>query len=109
MTPRFVSITGLALLPIALSAQFLDPNVLKKRNPIDATAPPITATIRASATSELDQIQQVECGNADSGLGISRVWLLAESATNVGGPWKPGDPTYWGGPSDSYRIALDRR
>ncbi len=29
----------------------------------------------------------------------------AETATNVGGPWKPGDPTYWGGPTDTYRIA----
>ncbi len=103
MTSRFVSITGLALLPIALSAQFLDPNVLKKRNPVDAW-PTYHGDYSGKRYSELDQI------NKSNVATLTLAWAFkglatAESATNVGGPWKPGDPTYWGGPSDSYRIA----
>ena len=36
MTFRFASLTALTLLTVSLRAQFLDPNVLKKRNPVDA-------------------------------------------------------------------------
>ena len=103
MRPLYIPATVLALLPLCLSAQFLDPNVLKKPNPVDAW-PTYHGDYSGKRYSELKQINK---SNVNT---LTLAWQFkalatAETARNVGGPWKPGDPTYWGGPSDSYRIA----
>ena len=80
-----------ALFPIALSAQFLDPNVLKKPNPVDAW-PTYHGDYSGKRYSELTQINK---SNVNT---LTLAWEFkalstAETANNVGGPWKPGDPT----------------
>ncbi len=100
---RSVSVAALLLLPIALSAQFLDPNVLKKPNPVDAW-PTYHGDYSGKRYSELTQINKSNVNTLTLAWEFKAL-ATAESANNVGGPWKPGDPTYWGGPSDSYRIA----
>src|ERR1700760_3242968 len=103
MTFRFISITALALLPLTLSAQFLDPNVLKKTNPVDAW-PTYHGDYSGKRYSELKQINKANVATLTLAWEFKAL-ATADSATNVGGPWKAGDPTYWGGPSDTYRIA----
>ena len=103
MTFRFASLTALTLLTVSLRAQFLDPNVLKKRNPVDAW-PTYHGDYSGKRYSELTQINKTNVGTLTLAWAFKAL-ATAETATNVGGPWKPGDPTYWGGPSDTYRIA----
>jgi alcohol dehydrogenase (cytochrome c) len=103
MTNRTTSTAVLALIPVSLAAQFLDPNVLKKPTAIDAW-PTYHGDYSGKRYSTLDQI------NKSNVATLTLAWAFkaratATSATNVGGPWKPGDPTYWGGPTESYRIA----
>src|SRR5450432_371340 len=103
MTLRFASVAALVLLPVSLAAQFLDPSVLKKPNAIDAW-PTYNGDYSGKRYSTLDQVNRSNVGT------LTLAWefkaaATADSATNVGGPWKPGDPTYWGGPSDTFRIA----
>src|ERR1051326_8078337 len=92
-----------ALIPITVRGQFLDPKVLRRPNPVDAW-PTYHGDYSGKRYSELTQINKSNVGT------LTLAWAFtarasAASATNVGGPWKPGDPTYWGGPSDNYRIA----
>ena len=103
MNSKSLSIVALALLPISFTAQSLDPNVLKKPNPVDAW-PTYHGDYSGKRYSELTQINKSNVATLQLAWEFKAL-ATAESATNVGGPWKPGDPTYWGGPSDSYRIA----
>ncbi len=103
MTLRLASVAVLALLPVSLAAQFLDPNVLKKSNAVDAW-PTYHGDYSGKRYSTLDQINRSNVGTLTLAWAFKAL-ATATSATNVGGPWKPGDPTYWGGPTDSYRIA----
>ena len=103
MTIRFVSAIAIAFVPVYLAAQALDPNVLKKPNATDAW-PTYHGDYSGKRYSTLDQI------NRSNVATLTLAWAFkaaatAESATNVGGPWKTGDPTYWGGPTDTFRIA----
>ena len=103
MTFRFASVAVLVLLPVSLSAQFLDPSVLKKPNATDAW-PTYHGDYSGKRYSTLDQINRSNVGTLTLAWEF-RALATATSATNVGGPGKPGDPTYWGGPTDTYRIA----
>ena len=103
MNYKSLSIAALALLPISLTGQSLDPNVLKKPNPVDAW-PTYHGDYSGKRYSELTQINKSTVATLQLAWEFKAL-ATAESATNVGGPWKAGDPTYWGGPSDSYRIA----
>ena len=103
MTLRTTSVAALALLPVSLAAQFLDPSVLKKPNATDAW-PTYHGDYSGKRYSILDQINKANVGTLTLSWAF-RALATATSATNVGGPSKPGDPTFWGGPSDSYRIA----
>ena len=103
MTLRTTSVAALALLPVSLAAQFLDPNVLKKPNATDAW-PTYHGDYSGKRYSILDQINKTNVGTLTLSWAF-RALASATSATNVGGPSKPGDPTFWGGPSDNYRIA----
>ena len=103
MTFRSFAFAAVSLLPLSLAAQFLDPSLLKKTNAVDAW-PTYHGDYSGKRYSELTQI------NKSNVATLTLAWAFkalasADSATNVGGPWKPGDPTYWGGPTDSYRIA----
>jgi alcohol dehydrogenase (cytochrome c) len=103
MTLRTTSVAALALLPVSLAAQFLDPSVLKKPNATDAW-PTYHGDYSGKRYSILDQINKANVGTLTLSWAF-RALATATSATNVGGPSKPGDPTFWGGPSDFYRIA----
>ena len=103
MTIRTTSVAALALLPVSLAAQFLDPSVLKKPNATDAW-PTYHGDYSGKRYSILDQINKANVGTLTLSWAF-RALATATSATNVGGPSKPGDPTFWGGPSDFYRIA----
>src|ERR1035437_7136728 len=103
MTLRSASVAALALLPVSLAAQFLDPNVLKKPNAVDAW-PTYHGDYSGKRYSTLDQINRSNVGTLTLAWAFKAL-ATAESAANVGGPGKAGDPTYWGGPTDSYRIA----
>ena len=97
------AVVVLALLPVSLTAQFLDPNVLKKPNAIDAW-PTYHGDYSGKRYSTLDQINRSNVGTLTLAWAFKAL-ATAETATNVGGLGKPGDPTYWGGPTDTYRIA----
>ena len=103
MTIRFLSLTAIALIPLALAAQFLDPNVLKKPNATDAW-PTYHGDYSGKRYSTLDQVNRSNVGTLTLAWA-SKLAATETSATNVGGPWKPGEPTYWGGPTDAFRIA----
>src|ERR1700688_2137547 len=105
MTLRSASAAALALLPISLAAQFLDPSVLKKPNAIDAW-PTYHGDYSGKRYSTLDQINRSNVGTLTLAWAFKAL-ATAETATNVGGLGKPGDRTYWGGPTDTYRIAAD--
>ena len=57
MNLRSISITALTLLPFTLAAQFLDPNVLKKPNAVDAW-PTYHGDYSGKRYSTLDQINK---------------------------------------------------
>src|SRR5271167_3179984 len=103
MTLLSASVAALVLLPLALAAQFLDPNVLKKPNATDAW-PTYHGDYSGKRYSTLDQVNRSNVGTLTLAWA-AKLAATAESATNTGGPWKPGDPTYWGGPTDTFRIA----
>src|SRR5579863_1307630 len=103
MTLRSASAAAFVLLPVSLAAQFLDPSVLKKANAIDAW-PTYHGDYSGKRYSTLDQINKSNVNTLTLAWEFKAL-ATADTAKNVGGPWKPGDPTYWGGPSDSYRIA----
>ena len=92
MTFRFASAAALALLPISLTAQFLDPSVLKKANAIDAW-PTYHGDYSGKRYSTLDQINRSNVGTLTLAWAFKAL-ATAETATNVGGPGKRGDPTY---------------
>src|SRR5579863_7550726 len=103
MTLRSASAAAFVLLPVSLAAQFLDPSVLKKASATDAW-PTYHGDYSGKRYSTLDQINRSNVGTLTLAWEFTAA-ATAESATSVGGPWKPGDPTYWGGPSDTFRIA----
>src|SRR4249920_315573 len=103
MTIRFLSAATLVFVPLYLAAQGLDPNVLKKPNAIDAW-PTYHGDYSGKRYSTLDQVNRSNVGTLTLAWAFKAV-ATATSASNVGGPGKPGDPTYWGGPTDTYRIA----
>ena len=103
MTIRFVSFAAIVLIPISLAAQFLDPKVLKKPNATDAW-PTYHGDYSGKRYSTLDQINRSNVGTLTLAWA-AKLAATETTATNVGGPWKPGDPTYWGGPTDTFRIA----
>jgi glucose dehydrogenase len=98
MAIRTTSLAALALIPVSLAGQFLDPNVLKKPAATDAW-PTYHGDYSGKRYSTLDQINKANVGTLTLAWAF-RALATATSATNVGGPWKPGDPTFWGGPSD---------
>ena len=103
MTFRSAYAAALLLLPVSLAGQFLDPSVLKKPNAIDAW-PTYHGDYSGKRYSILDQVNRSNVGTLTLAWAFKAL-ATAETATNVGGPGKPGDPTYWGGPTDTYRIA----
>jgi alcohol dehydrogenase (cytochrome c) len=104
MKIRSVSLTAvIILLPLSLAAQFLDPNVLKKPNATDSW-PTYHGDYSGKRYSTLDQINRANVGTLTLAWA-SKLAATLETATNVGGPWKTGDPTYWGGPTDTFRVA----
>ena len=103
---RSISVAALTLLPIALSAQFLDPNVLKKPNPVDAW-PTYHGDYSGKRYSELTQINKSNVNTLTLAWEFKAL-ATAETAKNVGGPWKPGDPTYWAAPATATG-SRDRR
>lgn len=103
MTIRFVFFAAIALVPLALVGQFLDPAVLKKPNATDAW-PTYHGDYSGKRFSSLTQINRSNVGTLTLAWA-SKLAATENTATNVGGPWKPGDPTYWGGPTDTFRIA----
>src|SRR5580658_188384 len=103
MTIRLAYAAAIALVPIYLAAQALDPNVLKKPNATDAW-PTYHGDYSGKRFSTLDQINRSNVGTLTLAWA-SKLSATLETATNSGGPWKPGDPTYWGGPTDTFRIA----
>src|ERR1700687_2678700 len=103
MIRRSASAAALLLLPVSLAGQFLDPSVLKKANATDAW-PTYHSDYSGKRYSTMIHTTGVNIAP------LALAWAFkaletAETATNVGGPGKPGDPTYWGGPTDTYRIA----
>lgn len=104
MTMRTTSIAALVLIPVSLAAQFLDPNVLKKPNATDAW-PTYHGDYSGKRYSILDQINKANVGTLTLSWAFKAL-ATATSATNVGGPWKPGDPTYWGGRATSIGSRL---
>jgi alcohol dehydrogenase (cytochrome c) len=95
---------ALALLPGALGAQqFLDPAVLTRRAATDAW-PTYHGDYSGKRYSTLDQINRSNVGTLTLAWSF-RALATAATATTVGGPAKEGDPTYWGGPTDAYRLA----
>src|SRR5579864_2487237 len=102
MKTRFVLSIFLSMLPVALLAQALNPTALTKA-PTDAW-PTYHGDYSGKRYSTLDQINRSNVGTLTLAWAFKAL-ATAETATNVGGLGKPGDPTYWGGPTDTYRIA----
>jgi alcohol dehydrogenase (cytochrome c) len=104
MKTTYRAVCVFACLPLFLTAQFeLDPAVLKRPAATDAW-PTYHGDYSGKRFSTLDQIDKSNVAS------LSLLWSFqaratAQSATNVGGPAKDGDPTYWGAPSEGYRIA----
>lgn len=100
MNLRFALSFVLALLPAVLLAQSLDPAMLTKA-PTD-TWPTYHGDYSGKRYSTLAQINRSNVGN------LTLAWMYRTNAlaegTNVGGAWKQGDPTFWGVPTNNYRI-----
>ena len=105
MTIRSISLPPpLVFSRVCLAAQFLDPNVLKKPNATDAW-PTYHGDYSGKRYSILDQINRSNVGTLTLAWAFTAGGDRSNPPPTSGGPWKPGDPTYWGGPTDTFRIA----
>ena len=98
MTFRLAAVAALALLPLALAGADprSEPSEEDQRHRRLAHLP---WRLFGQALQHARSDQSVQRRHTHAAWAFKAL-ATADSATNVGGPWKPGDPTYWGGPTD---------